>query len=504
MTDRHGETADAVLRWAEKTPDAPALWWNGTATTYRELADEAAAAHARLAERVPAGATLAVLDAKAPRTVATVLACLASGRPVLLPSPTLPPDHLAAVTAEAGCRYALAGETITPLTPQSGDARKRAVPPGTGFVLTTSGSTGTPKAVPLPHDGVDAFTRWAAEAFGITAGTPVLNYAPLNFDLCLLDVWTTLAHGGQVVLVDPAVAASGPRLLGLLRAHPVEVVQAVPLFYALVSAAARAEGGGPLGTVRHAVFTGDVMPEQTLADLMALAPGARLHNIYGCTETNDSLIHEVARDRPLLSPPPLGRPLPGVRIRLRGSEGRLVTGPGRGELEVSTPFQSTGYPDRRRTAEKFITDPADGPGGGARWFRTGDLVEADADGVLRLVGRLDHQVKIRGVAVNTAEVEQVILDHPDVEEAGVTTLPDPVEGRRLVAVVRLKRGSTATSLDLKRHCAARLPRGSVPGTLVPVREPLPRTSTGKVDRRTLAAMRPAAPQVPAAPVGDRP
>ncbi|WP_200262056.1 AMP-binding protein [Streptomyces sp. HSG2] len=488
MSGRHGETAQAVLRWAEKTPDAPALWWNGTATTYRELAEETAAARARLEEHVPASAPLAVLDAKSPRTVATVLACLASGRPVLLPSRSLPPDHLAAVTAEAGCRYTLARDTVTALASQPGDDRRQAVPPGTGFILTTSGSTGTPKAVPLPHDGVDAFTHWAAGAFGIGPGTPVLNYAPLNFDLCLLDVWTTLAHGGQVVLVDPAVAVRGPRLLGLLRTHRIEVVQAVPLFYALVSAAARADGGAPVETIRHAVFTGDVMPEQTLADLVALAPGARLHNIYGCTETNDSLIHEIDRRRPLPSPVPLGSPLPGVRIRLRDSEGWIVTGPGRGELEVSTPFQSTGYPDRRRTEQKFTAD-----GERARWFRTGDLVEADAEGVLRLVGRLDHQVKIRGVAVNTAEVELVMLDHPDVLEAGVTTQPDPVEGRRLVAVVRLERDSTATSLDLKRHCTARLPRGSVPGTVVPVREPLPRTGTGKVDRRALAGVSPAAP-----------
>ncbi|MEU5714225.1 AMP-binding protein [Streptomyces sp. NPDC020403] len=502
--DPHGETANAVLRWAAKIPDAPALWWNGAATTYRELAEETAAVRDRLAERVPPGATVAVLDAKSPRTVATVLACLASGRPALLPSPTLPPGHLAAVTAEAGCRYAYTGRTVTALPPGPVDDRGRAVPPGTGFVLTTSGSTGIPKAVPLPHTGVDAFTRWAADAFGITEGTPVLNYAPLNFDLCLLDVWTTLAHGGQTVLVDPAVAAGAPRLLNLLRTHRIEVVQAVPLFYALVSAAARAEGGGPLESVRHAVFTGDVMPEQTLADLAALAPTAHLHNIYGCTETNDSLIHEIDRDRPLPSPPPLGRPLPGVRVRLRDAEGRLLRGPGRGELEVSTPFQSTGYPDPRRTAEKFTTDPADGPSGaGTRWFRTGDLAETDADGVLRLVGRLDHQVKIRGVAVNTAEVERVMLGHPDVLECGVTTVPDQVEGRRLIAVVRLDHASTATSLDLKRHCSARLPRGWVPAVLVPVREPLPRTGTGKVDRRALAAMLPAAPRQPAA-VGTGP
>ncbi|MEV1045608.1 AMP-binding protein [Streptomyces sp. NPDC049916] len=491
---RYGESAEAVLRWAGKTPDAPALWWNGTPTSYRELAEAAATARTRLAEQVPPGATVAVLDDKSPDTIATVLACLVSGRPALLPSPTLPPDHLAAVMAEAHCRYALTGATVTPSGPEHTGGG--AVPPGTALVLTTSGSTGIPKAVPLPHRAVDAFTGWAAEAFGITEATPVLNYAPLNFDLCLLDVWTTLAHGGQVVLVDASTAASGPRLLRLLRTHRVEVVQAVPLFYALVGAQARAEGGGPLETVRHAAFTGDVMPEQVLADLAELTPGARLHNIYGCTETNDSLIHEVDRSLPPPVPMPLGRPLPGVRLRLRDSGGQELTGPGRGELEVSTPFQSTGYADPRRAAEKFVPDTADGEAG-TRWFRTGDLVERDADGTLRLVGRLDHQVKIRGVAVNTGEVEQVLLEHPEVLEAGVITVPDPVEGRRLVAVVRLEPASTATSLDLKRHCTARLARGWVPGLLTPVREPLPRTSTGKVDRRALAAATAAAP-VPAA------
>lgn len=483
---RHGEMADSVLRWADKTPDAPALWWNGTPTSYRELADATTDARARLAGQVPAGATVAVLDDKSPGTIATVLACLATGRPALLPSPTLPPDQVAAVMAEAHCRYALTGPAVTVTAPAHGGHGGGAVPPGTALVLTTSGSTGIPKAVPLPHRAVDAFTDWAADAFGIAESTPVLNYAPLNFDLCLLDVWTTLAHGGQVVLVDPSTAASGRGLLRLLRTHRVEVVQAVPLFYALVGAQVRVEGCGPLESVRHAAFTGDVMPEQALADLADLAPGARLHNIYGCTETNDSLIHEVDRSLPQSAPMPLGRPLPGVRLRLRDTEGRVLDGPASGELEVSTPFQSTGYADPSRAAEKFVLEAAADGGPGTRWFRTGDLVARDADGTLRLIGRLDHQVKIRGVAVNTGEVEQVLLEHPEVLEAGVTTVPDPVEGRRLIAVVRLADASTATSLDLKRHCTARLARGWVPGLLTPVTEPLPRTSTGKVDRRLIA------------------
>ncbi|NEE42829.1 D-alanine--poly(phosphoribitol) ligase, partial [Streptomyces sp. SID7982] len=137
--------------------------WNGTPTSYRELADATADARARLAGHVPAGATVAVLDDKAPGTIATVLACLATGRPALLPSPTLPPDQVAAVMAEAHCRYALAGAAVTVTAPAHGGHGGGAVPPGTALVLTTSGSTGIPKAVPLPHRAVDAFTDWAAD-----------------------------------------------------------------------------------------------------------------------------------------------------------------------------------------------------------------------------------------------------------------------------------------------------------------------------------------------------
>ncbi len=483
---RHGEMADSVLRWADKTPDAPALWWNGTPTSYRELADATTDVRARLAGQVPAGATVAVLDDKSPGTVATVLACLATGRPALLPSPTLPPDQVAAVMAEAHCRYALTGPAVTVTAPAHGGHGGGAVPPGTALVLTTSGSTGIPKAVPLPHRAVDAFTDWAADAFGIAESTPVLNYAPLNFDLCLLDVWTTLAHGGQVVLVDPSTAASGRGLLRLLRTHRVEVVQAVPLFYALVGAQVRVEGCGPLESVRHAAFTGDVMPEQALADLADLAPGARLHEHLRLHRDQRQPDPRGRPEPPAVRPDAAGPPAPG---RTPETAGPRRAGAGRaGERRTGGLHALPEHRIRRSEPSRREVRPG-GSGGrrpGRRWFRTGDLVARDADGTLRLIGRLDHQVKIRGVAVNTGEVEQVLLEHPEVLEAGVTTVPDPVEGRRLIAVVRLADAATATSLDLKRHCTARLARGWVPGLLTPVTEPLPRTSTGKVDRRLIA------------------
>ncbi|WP_081236259.1 AMP-binding protein [Streptomyces viridosporus] len=477
----HGGLVGGFLTQVRERPDAPALVRHGRETTYRELYGQALEERERLASLgLRPGEPVGVLAAKSPAAVALVLACLLARRPFLLPSPQLAEAQLTALFAQAGCRHVLA--------PRGAGQPPRAVPSATAdplpedttFLLTTSGSTGLPKIVPLGREAVDRFTDWAASAFGIGAGTTVLNHAPLNFDLCLLDVWTTLAHGGRVVLVDPDRAVDGRHLLDLLTRHQVQVVQAVPMFYGLLLQACR-RTPLTLPSVRHAVFTGDAMPEPTLAELPRLLPAARLYNVYGCTETNDSFLHEV--DPAEAGPVPLGTPLPGVKALVVDAHGREVTGPGTGELYVRTPFQSAGYLDAERRREKFTAHPLGGDDD--VWFRTGDLVRRGTDGLLRLTGRSDFQVKVRGVAVNTAEIEQVLLRHPAVLEAGVTARPDPLTGRQLVAGVRRTPGSGLNSLLLKEHCARSLPRAAVPAVLRVVDGPLPKTTTGKVDRTAL-------------------
>ncbi|MER5889420.1 AMP-binding protein, partial [Streptomyces sp. NPDC001941] len=308
------------------------------------------------------------------------------------------------------------------------------------------------------------------------------NHAPLNFDLCLLDVWSTLAHGGRVVLVDPDQGVNGRHLLDLLVTAEVHVVQAVPMLYGLLIDAAR-RAGTVLPAVRHALFTGDAVPDRTFAELPRLFPGARLYNVYGCTETNDSFVHEVDTSATAFPPVPIGVPLPGVEALVLDERGAAVEGPGTGELYVSTPFQAPGYLDTGRHQGKFIRHPL-GLDDRA-WFRTGDLVRRDADGRVHLTGRSDFQVKVRGVAVNTAEIEQVLMRHPAVLEAGVAARPDPLTGKKLVAGVRRAPGSGLNSLQLKEHCARSLPKAAVPTVLRIVDEPLPKTSTGKVDRNAL-------------------
>ncbi|MFE0684171.1 AMP-binding protein [Streptomyces sp. NPDC058961] len=472
-------------------PDATALVLNAAETSYRELYELARQESGRLAclDLAP-GVPVGVLADKSPGAVALVLACLLVRRPVMLPSPALADALLADLFAQAGCTHVLApGGEPARVGPNAAVAAKplpAEEAADVAFMLTTSGSTSLPKIVPLSTDAVDRFTQWAGPAFGIGPGRTVLNYAPLNFDLCLLDVWTSLARGASVVLVDPALAAHGHHLSELILRHRVQVVQAVPMAFGLLREAADRSGDHFL-SVEHVMFTGDAIPDRTLAALPVLFPEARFHNIYGCTETNDSFIHEVDTRAASLGAVPIGRPLPGVRaLVLDPDTNTVVEGTGSGELFVSTPFQALGYLDRARHAGKFTSHPLDLDD--RRWFRTGDLVRRDAAGNLHLTGRTDFQVKVRGVAVNTAEIERVLLAHPGVLEAGVAALPDPIAGKALVACVQRAPGSALTGLELRKHCAQRLPRAAVPHRLTLTDAPLPKSANGKVDRNAVAPL----------------
>ncbi|HWH00626.1 MAG TPA: AMP-binding protein, partial [Pilimelia sp.] len=352
-------------------------------------------------------------------------------------------------------------------------------PADTSFVLTTSGSTGVPKLVPLPHDAVARFVAWAHGVFGLGPGRRVLNYAPLNFDLCLLDVWATLAHGGCVDLVPGDQATQPAYLFELLDTRDVHVIQAVPMFYELLLAAARG-AGRRFSAAAHVIVTGDVIRPASLAQLRRLFDRATLYNLYGCTETNDSFLHPVPPGAPLPDPLPLGRPLPGVDALLVAPDGTPVEGAGVGELYVATPFQAHGYLNSPEAGDRFAGHPSGAHA--RRYFRSGDLVARDADGVLTLSGRTDAHVKVRGQRVNLTEVERVLAAHDQVVEAAVVTTADRLGGTALHAAVRRAAGSRLNSLVLRRHCADHLPSAAIPTSLHIADDPLPRTSTGKVDR----------------------
>ncbi len=484
---------DHFAEQAERNPQAPALVWQGARISFGELAEMANAAYADLMRlELPDDRPVGIRAKKSPHAIALVLACLRARKPFVLPSVELAPDTLDQLFAQASASRVLApvehagdGSSITDgIVPESDDPQW---PPESTddsdpvtFMLTTSGSTGLPKIVPLRERGIDAFTVWTASQFQIGPGTAVLNYAPLNFDLCLVDIWTTLKYGGCVVIVDQDRATSGAYVAGLIAEHDVNVVQAVPMLYRLLIDVS--DQHGPFPSVRYAITTGDKMPASTLKEMPRLFPNARFFNLYGCTETNDSLMHElVLSSGEIPTNIPVGKPLPGVTARINDEDANEMQGEGTGELVVWTPFQTQGYLRRALNGDKFVT--LSDSHGERRYFRTGDVVRRHADGSITLEGRSDFYVKVRGVRVSTQVVEQAIQEHPDVIEVAVIAVSDELAGSRLHAVVRKEPDSKLNSLSLRQHCSSRLARTEMPSSIEIVTEPLPKTSTGKIDRK---------------------
>jgi acyl-coenzyme A synthetase/AMP-(fatty) acid ligase len=182
----------------------------------------------------------------------------------------------------------------------------------------------------------------------------------------------------------------------------------------------------------------------------------------------------------------VGQPIRGVTARVQGEGGAPLEGTGTGELLVWTPFQTRGYLKAALNEGKFVS-VSDNGGGERTFYRTGDIVRRHEDGTLTLEGRADFYVKVRGVRVSTQVVEQAIQEHPAVVEVAVIAVPDELAGSRLHATVRREPDAKLNSLQLRQHCATRLARTEMPSTIQIVTEPLPKTSTGKVDRKAVAA-----------------
>lgn len=467
--------------------------------SYGQLLDLVEVIGARLrAFDLPAARPVCVSARKSPETIALIIACLADRRRVLLPAVDLGADVLTTLCQLSSCSHVLTvrdgtdGDALDVqqvVDETDGTMPRQCRPVDTGDVsllLTTSGSTGVPKIVPVSPDGVDRFMTWAAGRFDLGLGTTTLSYAPLNFDLSLLDVWATLSSGGRVVLVDQDRATDAGHLLDLFE-HGVQVVQSVPMLYRLLADNA---GNREFACVRQVVFTGDVTTPSLVRRLAAVFPLARFYNLYGCTETNDSLLHEI--DPTALADAeriPIGRPLPGVDTLIVDANGAVVSGSGVGELWVSTPFQAGGYLESWRDDGVFVRHQ-DAAGTVRTYYRTGDIVTRRADGTVLLEGRNDFHVKVRGVRTNIQDVEQVILGHPDVRDVVVVALPDELAGARLHALVQREPGCSLNSLVLRAHCTKKLPRTAIPSSLSIVDDPVPRTANGKPDRNVVKQSRP--------------
>ena len=353
------------------------------------------------------------------------------------------------------------------------------------YILYTSGSTGVPKGIMHTHRSGLSFAEWAATEYGLRPEDRLSNHAPLHFDLSTFDLFAGHIAGAATVIIPEGVTKFPVSLAKLMESERISIWYSVP--FALIQLLLQAKlTSRDLRALRWVLFAGEPFPTKHLRALMAELPQARFSNLYGPTETNVCTFYHVESLPESDESIPIGRPCANVEDLVVDGEDRPVVAGEVGELLIRGGVVMQGYWGMaEKTAQGFYrrAGAADGPD---VFYRTGDLVQRQTDGNYRYLGRKDRQIKTRGYRVELDEIEVALLAHAEVEQAAVYTVPDGQGSHLIEAAVVPRAGVTPGAAELMEHLAGRLPPYALPARLT-VTEDFPRTSTGKIDRRTLQA-----------------
>ncbi|MGC4808260.1 amino acid adenylation domain-containing protein [Micromonospora sp. DT233] len=477
---------ERIAARAAATPDAVAVLDPTGAVTYAELDRRAN----RLAHHL---AALGVgpetrVGLRLPRGIDTVVAVLgvwkAGGAFVGL-DPELPERRLAQLAADSGVTVVVDAAL---LADPALAARPVTAPPPTirpeqlAYVVYTSGSTGTPKGVLAEHGGVTAYLDEILAHYRLDADDVVLQRASPSFDAYLRDCVGPLTVGATVLSAGRSdLSTLAADLPG--RPAPTALLSMVPsLLHQLLDAGDLS--AATLPALRLLVLSGEACTPALLARLHTALPDLRrVVNQYGPTEATVTTTVADLDPAAAYETVGIGRPMPGTWVHLLDAAGRPVPVGVFGEVHIGGAGVTRGYRNRPAlTAASYLPDPYGPPG--ARMYRTGDAARRLADGTLEFRGRLDRQVKVRGVRVEPAEVEAVIAAHPGVGAAAVVARPDGPNGWRLAGYAQRAPGVAVTEAVLRAHLEEILPPALVPAELL-VLDALPLLGNGKVDRAAL-------------------
>ncbi|WP_193085166.1 non-ribosomal peptide synthetase, partial [Halomonas sp. 3F2F] len=498
-TQQYSEVApihQLVERQAAVMPEATALVFEDQSLSYAELNTRAnRLSHYLIGLGVEPEARVGIAMERSIEMVVGLLAILKAGGAYVPLDPEYPLERLAFIAEDSGIELLLIQHHLRESLPVADGlsvveldrldvAHHAATDPAVAlhgenlaYVIYTSGSTGRPKGAAIRHDALTNCMVWMQETYQLTDTDAVLHKAPFGFDVSVWEIFWPLSVGARLVIAQPGDHRDPERIIELIQRHGVTTLNFVPsmlkafLAYPDVKAKTR---------LKHIMCGGEAVPATLQQDVAECLDGAHLHDLYGPTETTIHVTHWWCREdahRQI----PIGRPISGTRTYVLDGELNLVPQGVAGELYLGGISLARGYLNRSDlTAERFIADPFTE---GERLYRTGDLVRWREDGQLEYLGRLDHQVKIRGLRIELGEIEAELLSQPKIREA-VVVAQESSSGSRLVAYVVPQADSEFDTRKLRDRLGQQLPDYMVPGVVVTL-DRLPLNANGKVDRKAL-------------------
>ena len=495
---------DWVSRIAAEVPGAPAIDTGETQVTYAELeARSNRLAHFLLEAGAPRGAAVAILSDRVPDVIAAVLATLKAGLVFVPLDPRTPERRLRTLLEEVAVWGALADPTlaavVAAIAPADrpfasllfggeasvANAARPAIvrePDEACYVYFTSGSTGRPKGISGRLKAIDHFVRWEINTVGVRAGDRVSQLTTPSFDASLRDFFTPLAAGATVCVPPAETILDAETLIDWIDTQRITLVHCVPsVFRSMLNEGLDA---ARFPALRHILMAGEAIPPADARKWFDIfGERVQLVNLYGPSETTMTKFFHVVTpadaDRRLI---PIGKPMPGASALVVDERGNPCPAGVVGEIYIRTPYRSHGYVGRDElTREVFVpnpfgTDPSD------LVYKTGDLGRLLKDGNFELIGRRDHQVKVRGERIELGAIETALRAHPAVTDAVVIDRDDASGTKYLCAYVVAS--DAAAVSGLRDFLARDFSGAAIPSVFVAL-DVLPRLINGKVDRAAL-------------------
>ncbi|AXB47407.1 non-ribosomal peptide synthetase [Amycolatopsis albispora] len=352
------------------------------------------------------------------------------------------------------------------------------------YVFFTSGSTGRPKGIVGRLGSIDHYIRWETELLGVHAGWRVSQLISPAFDAVLRDLFVPLTTGATVCVPPPDTLLDAAALSRWLDESKISLVHCVPSLFRRL---ATAPGSPVFASLECVALSGEKLaPRDAAGWFDRFGERTKLLNLYGPSETTmTKTFHFVTRADTERDSIPIGRAMPETEVLVLNDRGEPAAPGEVGEIHLRTPHRSLGYhrqPDA--TSKAFVPDPRSP---GEVVYRTGDFGRFSDEGLLEYLGRKDHQVKIGGVRVELGGVESVLREHPAITEVAVVA-GESADGTPFLCA-HYEQHTDVDAALLRAFLRERLPESAVPAVFAPTPE-LPRTISGKIDRRALPATAP--------------